>query len=147
MATWQAVNINTGEVELPKYNAEGVFGEVYIASLTTAFANGDTILGPVIQAGLFVSNVKVATDKLDSASSGLVAFEVGYVNSGTVVPAAFLTAGQTAAQAGGIVSMNVPAAYGQKFTVDTTVQAVFTAGPGTAAAGNFRLGVDLTASP
>ena len=47
MATWQATNVNTGAVELPKYNAEGVFEEVSVAALTTAFANGDTMTATV----------------------------------------------------------------------------------------------------
>ena len=80
MATWTGNNINTGVPELPKYNAEGTFPEMYVASLGTTLANGDTITGPVIQAGLFVVDVKAAPDKLDSASSGAITFEVGYQN-------------------------------------------------------------------
>lgn len=147
MATWQGLNINTGQTELPKYNAEGVFEEIYIAAVTTALANGDTIFGPVVQAGLFVTSVKAAADALDSASSGLIAFEVGYINNGTLTAAGFITTGQTVARAGGIVSSNVPASYGQTFTNNITVAAVITAGAGTAVAGNFRLGVSMTASP
>jgi hypothetical protein len=147
MATWQGVNINTGAVELPKNNAEGVFEEVYVASLTTALANGDTIYGPTIQPGLFVTNVKVASDALDSAVSPLLQFEVGYINSGGTTVAGFIASGNTVAGAGGIASMNVAAGYGQSFTSTTTVQAVITQGAGTAVAGKFRLGVSLTASP
>ena len=147
MATWQGVNVNTGEVELPKYNAEGLFVEESIAAVTTALANGDTILGPVIQAGLFVMDVKAAPDKLDSASSGAVTFEVGYINNGTLTAAGFIATGNTAAQAGGITSMNVPAAFGTTFTNNVTVAAVITNAAGTAVAGNFRLAATMTASP
>jgi len=147
MAVWQGVNINTGATELPKYNAEGVFEEIYIAALTTALANGDTIVGPVVQAGNFVTSVKAAADALDSAVSGLLAFEVGYINNGTLTAAGFITTGQTVARAGGIVSANVAASYGQVFTNPVTVVAVITAAAGTAVAGNFRLGVSMTASP
>lgn len=147
MATWQGVNINTGAVELPKNNVEGVFEEIYIAAVSTALANGDTIVGPVMQAGLFVSNVKVAADALDSAASKLIQFEVGYINAGTFTAAGFITSGQTVAGAGGIVSMNVPAGYGATFTNNITLAASITAGAGTAVAGNFRLGLAATASP
>lgn len=147
MAVWTGLNINTGEVEFPKYNAEGVFTEIYIAALGTSLANGDTITGPIIQAGLFVDNVKVAVDKLDSASSGLVAFEVGWINNGTLTAAGFISTGNTAAQAGGITSMNVAAAYGTVFTNNVTLAAIITAAAGTAVAGNMRIGTSLTASP
>jgi hypothetical protein len=147
MATWQGVNINTGTVELPKYNAEGVFEEIYIAAVGTTLASGDVILGPIVQAGLFVTNVKAAVDKLDSASSGAFTFEVGYINSGTTTAAAFIATGNTTGQAGGIASANVPASYGQTFTNNVTIVATITNAAGTAVAGNFRLGVSSTASP
>ena len=54
---------------------------------------------------------------------------------------------QAAAQAGGIVSMNVPTALGLTFTNNTTVQAVITNAPGTAVAGNMRILVSSTATP
>jgi len=77
----------------------------------------------------------------------LLAFEVGYINNGTLTAAGFITTGQTVARAGGIVSANVAASYGQVFTNPVTVVAVITAAAGTAVAGNFRLGVSMTASP
>jgi hypothetical protein len=147
MATWQGVNINTGAVELPKYNAEGVFEEIYIAAVGTALAAADVIIGPVVQAGLFISSVKAAPDKLDSASSGALTFEVGYINAGTTTAAAFIASGATTGQAGGIVSSNVAASYGQSFTNNVTIVATIQNAAGTAVAGNFRLGVALTASP
>jgi hypothetical protein len=147
MAAWQGVNINTGAVELPKNNAEGVFEEIYIAAVGTTLANADTILGPVVQAGLFITSVKAAPDKLDSAGSGALTFEVGYINNGTTTPAAFIATGNTTGQAGGIVSSNVPASYGATFTNNVTIVATITNAAGTAVAGNFRLGVSATASP
>lgn len=148
MATWQGLNINTGQTELPKYNAEGVFEEIYIAALPTTAVSGDLVTGPVVQAGLFVSNVKAAPDALDSAASKLVQFNVGYIdNLGTYHGSAFIAAGNTIAGAGGIQGANVPASYGQTFANNITVAASITASAGTAVAGNFRLGVALTASP
>ena len=147
MAFWQGVNINTLAQELPKYNSEGVFEEIYVANVTTALANGDTIYGPVIQAGNFVTSVKAAVDSLDSAASGLITFEVGYQNSATTVVGGFIPTGNTTARAGGIASSTVAASYGQTFANNTTVIAVITAGAGTAVAGAFRLGVSMTASP
>lgn len=145
MATIQGVNINTGAVELPKYNATGVTEQIYIASVGTALAANDTILGPVIEAGQFVTNVKVAVDDIDGGAS--VTFEVGYINAGTTTAAAFISSGQTTGQAGGIVSMNVPAAYGATFTNDITVVATIQNTAGTAVAGKFRIGTSTTSSP
>lgn len=147
MATWQGVDINTGAVELPKYNANGATVQEYIVAVTTALANGDTLYGPVIQAGDFVWDVVAAPDSLDSAGSGSLAFEVGFINQGTTTAAAFIASGNTTGQAGGVAHMNVPGGFGAHFTSNTTVAAVITAGAGTAVAGNFRLGVITTASP
>ena len=147
MAYWQGVNVNTGAVELPKYNSEGVFEEIYIAAVGTAMVAGDTIYGPTIAAGLFVKDITAAPDKLDSAGSGALTFEVGYQNSGTTVVGGFIATGNTTGQAGGIQKANVPTTYGQTFANTTTVIAVITNSAGTAVAGNFRLGASLTASP
>lgn len=147
MTVWTAVNINTGAVELAKYNATGVTEEIYIASLTTAAAANDTIIGPVVEAGQFIVNVKAAPDKLDSAVSGAITFEVGYINAGTTTAAGFIASGNTVAQAGGVASLNVPGAYGQTFTNDVTVVATIQNSAGTAVAGKFRLGVSTTSSP
>lgn len=145
MAVWIAVNINTGAVELPKYNATGATEAIYVANVTTALAAADTIIGPIIEAGQFVSNVKVAVDDLDSGTA--LTFEVGYSNAGTLTAAGFISSGQTTGQAGGIVSMNVAAAYGITFTNDVTVVATIQNAAGTAVAGKFRIGVVTTSSP
>ena len=147
MTVWSGVNINTSAQELPKYNSEGVFEEIYIAALGTTAASGDTILGPVVQAGLFITNVKAAVDKLDSAGSGALTFEVGYINNGTTTAGAFIPTGNTTGQAGGIVSSTVASSYGATFTNNITIVATITNSAGTAVAGNFRLGVSATASP
>jgi hypothetical protein len=147
MATWTGVNINTGAVELPKYDATGNYSEIYTAAVTTALANGDTITGPVIPAGVFVVDVVAAPDDLDSAASPLIQFEVGYKNDSGTVVAGFLKTGNTTAGTGGVAHMDVPAAFGKTFTSNTTVQAVITAAAGTAVAGAFRLGAVLTADP
>jgi|ERR1700733_4430951 len=155
MATWTGVNVNTGAVELPKANVEGVTEEIYIAAVTTALASGDIITGPVVQGGgtngqgaMFLTGVKAAVDALDSAASKLIQFNVGYIdNAGTYHGSAFIAAGNTIAGAGGIQSANVPASYGQTFANNITVAASITASAGTAVAGNFRLGASFTASP
>lgn len=147
MATWQGYNVNTGEIELPKYNTEGVFSEVYIAALTTALANGDTIIGPVIQANLFVQDVVAAPDDIDSGATATATFSVGYINAGTFTPAGFIADGNTSAQTGGVAHLDVPAGFGRTFSNNVTVAASITAGADTIVAGNFRLGVALTASP
>lgn len=147
MATWQGLNINTGQTELPKNNAEGLFTEIYIATLTTALANGDTIFGPIMQAGLFLDSAKVAVDALDSASSKLIQFEAGWINNGTFTPAGLIANGNTVAGAGGIQNANVAASYGTHFTNDITMAVSITAGAGTAVAGSMRLGLTMTASP
>ena len=145
---WQGVNINTGETELPKYNAFGVTEEIYIATLTTAIVTTDTILGPVMEAGNFIVSAKVATDSLDSASSSLFSFEVGYINNGTFTAAGLIASGNSViAGTGGIVSMNVATAYGASFTNDITMAASVVATAGTAVAGKFRMGLSFTASP
>jgi len=147
MAIWQAVDINTGEVELPKYDATGDFSEIAIASVTTALANGDTIMGPVVQAGLWVTDVIAAPDAIDSAATILAAYEVGYISAGVFTPGAFIASGALAN--GGVQHMNVAAGYGFQAPVanNITVAASITAGAGTAVAGKFRLGVVLNATP
>lgn len=144
---WPGVNINTGNTELAKYNVAGDFAETYIAAVTTAMVNTDTILGPVLQAGLFVVDVIAAPDDLDSAASPLISFSVGYINNGTITAGAFIATPATAARTGGVTHMNVPAGYGATFSNAITLCASITAGAGTAVAGNFRLGVIATATP
>lgn len=147
MATWQGVNINSGTTELPKYNANGDTDEIYVAAVTTALASGDIILGPVVEAGNFITDVVAAPDKLDSAVTPLITFEVGFTNAGGTTVAGFIAAGATAAQNGGVVHTNVPAGYGYAVTQQTTLMATITAGAGTVVAGNFRLGCTITPSP
>lgn len=147
MATWQGVNINTGTTEVPKYVQEGEVAQIYSAALTTAIANGDTIAGPVVPPGVFLLNVTVDTDQIDSAATATVGFSVGYTNAGTTVPAAFIAAGNTTARTGGIAQANVPATIGTTFSQNSTVIAVLTTAPAVAKAGNFRIMTEYTASP
>lgn len=147
MATWQTLDINTGQREFPQYNVEGIFSEINIVALTTALANGDTIIGPIMQAGVFLVNASVASDALDSASSKLIQFEAGWINNGTFTPAGLIANGNTVAGAGGIQGSNVAASYGTHFTNDITMAVSITAAAGTAVAGNMRLGLAMTASP
>ncbi len=143
MTVWQGLNINTGETELPKYNAFGETTQIYVAALTTALANGDTILGPVVPAGQFMSGVTIDVDALDSNGTPTLAFEVGIAGT----PAKFIATGNTTARAGGIQSANVAGTNGTKFAVDTAILVTITAGPATAVAGNMRIKATYTASP
>lgn len=144
---WPGVNINTGNTELAKYNVAGDFAEVYTAAVTTALVNTDTILGPVVQAGLFIVDVIAAPGDLDSAASPLIAFSVGYINNGTITPAAFIATPNAAARTGAVARMDVASGYGTTFSNAITLCASITAGAGTAVAGAFRLGVVATATP
>lgn len=147
MANWVGTNPNTGAVELPKYNAAGVTQEMAFASVGTALALNDVIIGPVVQAGQAIIDVVAAPDDLDSAVSPLIQFNVGYINSGTYTASAFLKAGNTTAGTSGIARMDVAAAYGTIFTNNVTIAAKISAAAGTATAGVFRLGVLTTSSP
>lgn len=141
MANWQAVNINTGTPEKPKYNAVGPTTELWVATLTTALASADTILGPTIPAGTYLTGVTIASDSLDS-STGLT-FEAGY--TGTL--GAFISTGNTTAQAGGIATMNVAAGKGYTATTDTQVLVTITHVATTPVAGKMRIEVTYLANP
>lgn len=141
MASWQAVNINTGTPEKPKYNAVGYTSELWVATLTTALANADTIHGPIIPAGTWLSSVKIAVDSLDS-STGLT-FECGY--TGTL--GAFIATGNTTGQAGGIQSMNVAAGVGYTATTDTEILVTITHVATTPVAGKMRIEAVYLANP
>lgn len=147
MATWTMTNVLTGAVELPKYNDTGMIVEQYQVTLTTALANGDTIVGPTLPAGCYLSNVKVDTKSLDSGSG--IVFKVGY----TGALAAFIT-GSTVGQAGGIQSANVAGTVGFTYApgsppipTNCPILATITTGAGTAVQGNFVMEITYTASP
>lgn len=147
MANFQLTNINSGTTELPKFNVEGVTEEIYSGTLSTAMVSGDIILGPIVQAGNYIVNAKIASDDLDSASSPLVQYNLGFINSGTYTGSAFIAAGNTIMGVGGIQTANVAASYGTVFTNNITMAASITASAGTAVAGVVRMGVAFTASP
>lgn len=148
MATWTLTDVNTGAVEVAKYNATGVTEAVYSGTLSTALASGDIIKGPVVEAGNYIMNAKIASDDLDSAGSPLIQYNLGYIdNAGTYHGSAFIAAGNTIMGVGGIQSANVAASYGTVFTSDITMAASITASAGTAVAGVVRMGVAFTPSP
>jgi hypothetical protein len=147
MATWQGVNVNTGTAEGSKYNEIGVTVETWIANLGTTLVSTDVVKFAVIPAGVYLQNVTIDVDKLDSAVSGAITFEVGYTNSGTTVAGAYIATGNTTAQAGGIQGANVAGTVGATYTVPTTVQATITNSAGTAVAGKMRCNVAYTANP
>jgi hypothetical protein len=141
MATIQAVNVLTGTTELPKYNDTGVTTEIWKAATTTALAAADTIVGPSIPAGCYVTDVAVAWTDVDSATS--FAWECGY--TGTL--GAFVATGNTTGQANGIQHANVAGALGYTAATDTQVLVTITASAGTPVAGTCTIAVSYTASP
>lgn len=144
MATWQATNILSGTTELPKYGLYNVT-ELWVASLTTALASADVINGPTIPASAYVTDVVIDTDQLDTGTT--VAFEVGYVQSGTTTAAAFIASGNTTARAGGIAYANVPATIGFSPTANSIMQMKMTAAAATAKAGSVRMKLVYTYNP
>src|SRR5271165_4558910 len=117
MANWQATNVLTGAVEGPKYTEIGTIDEIWSVALTTALASGDTIFGPTMPAGCYLTNVTVDTGSLDSSTG--ITFEAGYTGH----LAAFI-AGSTVGQGGGIQGANVPGTVG--FTATTNTQILVT---------------------
>jgi hypothetical protein len=145
---WQLVNINSGTTELPKYNATGVTTEIYSGTIGTGVVLTDLILGPVVQAGNYITDATIASDDLDSAASPLIQYNLGYIdNAGTYHGSAFIAAGALTMGTGGISKANVAASYGTVFTSNITMCASITATAGTAVAGVVRMGVAFTASP
>ena len=143
MATWQGVNVNTGQTELPKFDATGVTAAAYVASLTTALANGDVILGPVVPAGVFLMDVKVDVQQLDSNGSPTITFEAGTA----ATAGQFIATGNTTAQAGGIQAANVAGTIGTTFSVPTAIQVTITHAAATAKAGKMVIAALYTATP
>ena len=113
MATWNAVNVLSGTTELPKYNAFDHV-EQWKVTLTTALASGNTIVGPTLPAGCYLSNVKIDTGSLDSGAGMVI--EAGY----TGALAAFI-ATSTIGQGGGIQSANVAGTLGFSATTNTQI--------------------------
>ena len=142
MATWTATNVLSGAVELPKYVEIGVVVEIYSVALTTALANGDTILGPVLPAGLYLQNLRVGATSLDSGST--IAFEAGY----TGALGAFFTGSTVARGAtGGIQAATLPATLGFTAATNTQILVTITAGATTPVAGTMTIEITYTASP
>lgn len=140
MGAVQAVNILTGTTEGVKYNATGVTSEIWTAALTTALAITDTISGPTLPAGCYITDVIVDATDMDSATSLL--FTVGY----TGATAAFISS-SSIGQTGGIVHANVAGTIGFSATTNTTVLVTITATAGTPVAGTLRIALNYTASP
>ena len=140
MATWTATNVLSGTTEGPKYNQIGSIDEVWSVSLTTALANGDTIVGPTMPAGCYLTNVTVDTGSLDSSTG--ITFEVGYTGH----LAAFIAA-SAVGQGGGVQGANVAGTVGFTSTTNTQFLATITHAATTAVAGKFVIKVSYTASP
>ncbi|MDE2100377.1 MAG: hypothetical protein KGL39_24205 [Patescibacteria group bacterium] len=149
MATWQASNFLSGTPEGPKYLHDGIIETIWYVSLTTALANGDTILGQYLPANCFLSSVKVATDQLDTG--GGITFTAGYASN----PSAFITT-SSVGQTGGIASSNVASALGFNAGsgvggigtgTNTQLVVTITHAAVTPKAGTMRLEMTFTASP
>jgi hypothetical protein len=136
--TWQAVNVNTGTPEKAKYNEIGVVAEIWTLAISASLASGDTISGPVIPMNTWLLDVKTDWD----AQGTTITFEAGY--SGHL--AAFIAAGNTTAQSGGIQAANVAGTVGFTATTDTTVLITLGATP-SAPTGHMRISVTYTGNP
>jgi hypothetical protein len=140
MATWQATNVNTGAVEGTKYTQGGTITEIWSVSLTTALANGDTINGPTIPAGVWLDNIKVDCTSLDS-STGLT-FEAGY----TGALGQYFT-GSTVGQGGGVQAITKGGNVGSTYTSAKQVLVTITHVATTPVAGTMTILVSYTANP
>ena len=140
MALWQATNVLTGAVEGPKYTEIGGISEIWKVSLTTALANGDTILGPTMPAGCFLENVSIDVGQLDSGTG--ISFTAGYTGH----LAAFISA-STIARTGGIQGANVAGTTGFTSTSNVQLLVTITAAATTPVAGTMVLKFSYTANP
>lgn len=143
MATWQGLNVNTGQVEGPKYDATGVTAAIYSVALTTALANGDVIEGPTVPAGVFLTDVVVDVASLDSNVTPTLTFECGTATT----PAQFIASGNTTAQAGGVAHANVAGTVGTTFSTPTAIQVTITHAAATAKADTMTIMATYTATP
>jgi hypothetical protein len=143
MAAFQATNVLTGTAEGPKYNATGVTDEIWSVALPNTLAINDTISGPVIPAGVYLSNFVIDVDQLDSNGSPLIALKAGVVGT----TAAFIATGNTIARTGGIQAANVAGTIGFTATTNQTTLVTITAAGATKVAGTMRIKVSYTASP
>jgi hypothetical protein len=141
MATWQAVNVMTGTPEGQKWVEVGNTIAIWKVALTTALANGDTILGPTLPANTYLQTVIVDTDQLDTG--GTIAFSCGYAGA----TAAFIAAGNTTAQTGGLIAANVAGTTGFSATTNTQIIVTITRGATTPKAGTMRISISSTANP
>jgi hypothetical protein len=141
MGTVQALNVLTGTTEGVKYNATGVTTEIWSAAVTTALAATDTISGPTIPAGCYLTDLSVAVTDVDSGA-GFV-FGAGY----TGALAAFIAAGNTTGQANGIARANVAGAIGFTAATNTTILVTVGTTPATPVAGTITICASYTASP
>lgn len=140
MANWQATNILTGAVEGPKYTEIGTIDEIWSVTLTTSLANADTILGPTIPAGTYLTSVTVDTKSLDSSTG--ITFECGY----TGALGAFIL-GSTVGQGGGIQGANVAGTVGFTATTNTQLLVTITHAATTAVQGVMVIKASYTANP
>lgn len=140
MATWQANNILTGAPEGPKYTEIGTIDEIWSVVLTTALANGDTILGPTMPAGCYLTNVVIDTGTLDSSTG--ITLEAGYTSH----LAAFIAA-STIGQGGGIQGANVAGTVGFTSTTNTQLLVTITHVATTPVQGTMVMKMSYTANP
>ena len=140
MANWLATNILTGAVEGPKYTEIGAIEEIWKVALPTSLASGDTIYGPTMPAGCYLTAVTIDTGSLDS-STGIV-MEAGYTGH----LAAFIAA-SAIGQGGGIQNANVAGTVGFNSTTNTQLLVTTTHVATTPVAGTMVLKLSYTANP
>jgi hypothetical protein len=141
MANWFATSIVTGSSNRPqKTLARNDASVIFSVALTTALANGDTIYGPTMPAGYYLTDVRVDTNSLDS-SNGLT-FEAGYAGA----LGAFIV-GATVGQGGGIAVANVPGTLGFTAATPTQLLVTITHAATTPVAGTMRLLFGFTRDP
>lgn len=141
MATWQATNILTNAVEGAKYVEVGTVLAIWKVALTTALANGDTILGPQIPANTYLETVTLDTDDLDGGAA--ITLKAGYAGN----LAAFIADGNTIAQTGGRTAANVAGTTGFTASTNTQLLVTITHAASPPIAGTMRLLIAYTASP
>lgn len=136
MGAVQAVNIQTGTPEGPKYLALGDTIEVWQAAVTTALATGDTISGPIIPRNCYLLDCTVDVGNIGAGAT----FTFGY--QGT--PAAFIAAGAPNT----FNRMNVAGALGYvSATANTTTLVTMAGTAGTPVAGTIKIAIQYLASP
>lgn len=140
--TVTATNIKTTSAPEPQWHEHGGIVQIVTAAVANTLAQNDTIVGPSIPAGCYLTDVIVDATDLDSDGTPTVAFTVGIAGS----LAKFISA-SAVATTGGIARMNVAAAAGYVPAADTPVLLTITATATAPEAGTIKMAVLYTQAP